>query len=568
MAARICLQTLVLIVGQPVLGRPEVVPPNQAPRPCGDDDEGCMNWAAAGECDANPLFMRQTCRKSCGVPPCPRVVLPKKEDYPMNLESMERAQLSPADQAPQPCGDDDEGCASWAANGECDVNTAFMHHRCRKSCGVAPCPRVALPKKEAWELENLEREYPDTVFTDLDGNGLAAFANRVETPVFTWFYAPWCKQCKLVRPDLEVAAKRYTDSSAPPLAFAKLDCVKDPEAKAFYGVNSYPSFKVLRGRRHKWVELIPAPRLPDGQLNRSAEVMLATAAREARGPVHWLSTEDELRTALFKQVPAGVNARDSVGLGEALAIAVLSSTTGAAAIAYANLAAGCSTKLSPLPFVATTNSSIVTAVGLERIPMDHVAIVALFSEPSGAPEEEQMVPRLATRPLLPPGADALDLKAEEAMCMWALGHRVPILIDADEDPYWSDRAGALSFNKMTAILFLSPPHAHLAGVVRAAAARFDRGTIIVMTFMASSMSISDVSNAMFKRYGVKSIFDTPRLVVLDKRIELKGANPSRQRHYKGTLTEDAIVEFIKSPDARLSPDTPPIKERSRLKDEL
>ena len=562
MAARWpCFLALVLIVGQPVLVRPA----DQAQ--CGDDDEGCANWAAAGECDANPLFMRHTCRKSCGVPPCPRVVLPKKEDYPMNLENMERAQLSPADQAPQPCGDDDEGCANWAANGECDVNTAFMHHKCRKSCGVPPCPRVALPKKEAWELENLEREYPDTVFTDLDGNGLAAFANSVEMPVFTWFYAPWCKQCKLVRPDLEVAARRYPDSSAPPLAFAKLDCVKDQEAKAFYGVNSYPSFKVLRGRRHKWVELIPAPRLPDGGLNRSAEVMLATAAREARGPVHWLSTEDELRSALFTQVPEGVSWRDSVGLGEALAIAVLSSTTGAAATAYANLAAGCSIKLSPLTFVATTDSSIVTAVGLEHIPMDHVAIVALFSEPSGAPEEEQMVPRLATRPLLPPGADALDLPAEEAMCMWALGHRVPILIDADEHPYWSDRAGALSFNKMTALLFLSPPHTHLAGVVRAAAARFDRGTIIVMTFMASSMSMDVGSNAMFKRYGVESILDTPRLVFLDKRIELKGANPSRQRLYKGTFTEDAIAEFIKAPDARLKPDEPPIKER-RLKDEL
>ena len=75
------------------------------------------------------------------------------------------------------------------------------------------------------------------------------------------------------------------------------------------------------------------------------------------------------------------------------------------------------------------------------------------------------------------------------------------------------------------------------------------------------------SNAMFKRYGVESILDTPRLVFLDKRIELKGANPSRQRLYKGTFTEDAIAEFMKAPDARLKPDEPPIKER-RLKDEL
>lgn len=33
------------------------------------------------------------------------------------------------------CKDDNEGCKSWAAGGECQRNPGFMHGACRKSCG-------------------------------------------------------------------------------------------------------------------------------------------------------------------------------------------------------------------------------------------------------------------------------------------------------------------------------------------------------------------------------------------------------------------------------------------------
>ena len=34
------------------------------------------------------------------------------------------------------CGDDDAQCATWALNGECTKNAAFMHEKCRKACGL------------------------------------------------------------------------------------------------------------------------------------------------------------------------------------------------------------------------------------------------------------------------------------------------------------------------------------------------------------------------------------------------------------------------------------------------
>ena len=32
---------------------------------CKDDDANCASWAASGECDKNPSFMKSTCRQSC-----------------------------------------------------------------------------------------------------------------------------------------------------------------------------------------------------------------------------------------------------------------------------------------------------------------------------------------------------------------------------------------------------------------------------------------------------------------------------------------------------------------------
>ena len=324
---------------------------------------------------------------------------------------------------------------------------------------------------------------------------------------------------------------------------------------------------MLRGHRHRWVEI--------GR-NRSAEVLAAAARREAAGPFEWLTTAEQLTDALYHQVAPGVERMDAVGRGEALALAVLSNASGPAATAFDSLAAGCSARLSPLPFAATTDASIVEAAGLPAIPVDHVAVVKLFVEPSGAPTAEQAVPRLSVMPLLPP-SDAEDAaegaaddmyvgmgSREDDLCQWALGHRLPLLIDFDADPYWGKRAGALAFVKLHALLFLSPPHAELAGVVRAAAARFPRGSVIVMQFMTRDFNPGE--NAMFERYGVKSVLDTPRLVFLDQRVQAgEGKTVNRQRVFPSTITEQAVVDFISQLEAE---GAPPLVEERPVKDEL
>jgi len=41
------------------------------------------------------------------------------------------------------CADDDGNCAEWAAQGECDANTDFMHTACRRSCKLCTAPASA-----------------------------------------------------------------------------------------------------------------------------------------------------------------------------------------------------------------------------------------------------------------------------------------------------------------------------------------------------------------------------------------------------------------------------------------
>jgi len=166
-------------------------------------------------------------------------------------------------------------------------------------------------------------------------------------------------------------------------------------------------------------------------------------------------------------------------------------------------------------------------------------------------------------PLLPPAdSDAPQPTSEtyEAQqCLWALGHRVPQLIDFDADPYWPKRAAGLSFFKVHLVLFLSPPHADLARAVDRAIRTFSRGDVV--GFM-HTLHDFDAPNAMFTRHGVNTVLDTPKLIVRDQRL----APDDRQIPYKGEISEEAIVAFLRSLTPPLVPEgeTPPAPAKDEL----
>jgi hypothetical protein len=85
---------------------------------CHDDDPNCPTWKAQGECEANPSFMRTSCRLSCGV--C------KASDV---LEDARCKNSSP-----------DNECEYWSTMGECTKNPGFMSTACRRSCSLCGEP--------------------------------------------------------------------------------------------------------------------------------------------------------------------------------------------------------------------------------------------------------------------------------------------------------------------------------------------------------------------------------------------------------------------------------------------
>ena len=404
-----------------------------------------------------------------------------------------------------------------------------------------------MPTDASWENEDLELALPGSKVLDVGEADLPVIASielaANNTPTVVWFYAPWCKQCKIARPGFEAAALA-SKSNGENAVYARLDCVKYPKAKKLYGVNSYPAFKVLRGERHRWIEM--------GR-TRSEETIGAAVANEMRGPFTWVDSEASLRAALFEQSNAkpGEHAMESIGQGEALALAFLPDGDDASAqalSAYTNLTSGCSVRLSPLPFVAIRDGGLLPKLGLPAIPPNHVAVIKLYTEPDAAPASQKVSPRLVSRPLVAPGAAAgegaaaaaeAEAEAEAAMCQWVLGHRLPLLLDFEEDPYWGKRAGNFGFIALHALLFLSPPHKGLASVVRKAASRFERGQLVIMTFMVDGMDLS--GNVMAGRYGVTSVLDTPKLVFLDQRLE----SENRQVKYTRPLDEANLVAFLR-----------------------
>jgi len=151
--------------------------------PCEDFHDVCCFWAASGECDRNPGWMKRTCRKSCGVCNCspdtadqcptqvnldncrwlgpfPTAPLPNGRPGPgppaTPLDNGKTRILLPVapptvvaptvpppntDARPQPvsvagCQDRQPLCRFWSSTGQCGINRVFMAVNCPVSCGL------------------------------------------------------------------------------------------------------------------------------------------------------------------------------------------------------------------------------------------------------------------------------------------------------------------------------------------------------------------------------------------------------------------------------------------------
>ena len=119
---------------------------------CTDRNMYCADWADAGECDENPLYMHHYCALSCKT--CSKQV--DCQDDNKDCRAWATASISECDKNPdymhvhcrKACGlcsnsgstahciDKSQHCQAWAQTGECSRNPAYMHESCRRACGL------------------------------------------------------------------------------------------------------------------------------------------------------------------------------------------------------------------------------------------------------------------------------------------------------------------------------------------------------------------------------------------------------------------------------------------------
>ena len=105
---------------------------------CRDLDTQCGGWAKSGQCDLNPAFMLESCRKSCG--------------------QCEQGDATADGAEGPPCVNTaaEHDCEYWSTMGECTANEGFMRTQCARSCGVCKVRERAEPSDE-----DLDDEYSD-----------------------------------------------------------------------------------------------------------------------------------------------------------------------------------------------------------------------------------------------------------------------------------------------------------------------------------------------------------------------------------------------------------------------
>ncbi|XP_035679197.1 uncharacterized protein LOC118417664 [Branchiostoma floridae] len=93
---------------------------------CTDQRDHCQGWAAEGNCNNNyQSYMRQYCPRSCGFCSGPT-------DSTVNEDAADETPMMSPERA---CGDRNQYCVSWASQGYCRTNYAYMVQSCRRACG-------------------------------------------------------------------------------------------------------------------------------------------------------------------------------------------------------------------------------------------------------------------------------------------------------------------------------------------------------------------------------------------------------------------------------------------------
>lgn len=164
--------------------------------PCMDDDYRCLEWAGMGECDANPNYMKKSCRHACvmcndgtnqfgigqrlpditeagGVERHSAIkkAIDDSIDYMKTVWKDEKFV-----RVRHKCKNQHQDCTFWAGIGECEANPQYMQTNCAPACQTCDLLDIAhrcpiLPGNECiWEAGDLNK-LMETIVDNADGKG-------------------------------------------------------------------------------------------------------------------------------------------------------------------------------------------------------------------------------------------------------------------------------------------------------------------------------------------------------------------------------------------------------------
>ncbi|KAL8586258.1 hypothetical protein ACOMHN_003773 [Nucella lapillus] len=97
--------------------------PITTPGSCRNDNPNCGPWASAGYCGTRPDYMLKHCKLSCN-------------DCSGSSTNHTTTPSTTTGTSNGNCIDHNKYCADWAANNQCNENPDYMHLNCKKSCKI------------------------------------------------------------------------------------------------------------------------------------------------------------------------------------------------------------------------------------------------------------------------------------------------------------------------------------------------------------------------------------------------------------------------------------------------
>ena len=154
-------------------------------------EAACQLWVDAGECDANPAFMAQSCARHC------EEWAEKAAATTATTACSQWAEAGECGRNPTwmltACGDACSGhaarhCTKWAADGLCATSAAFMAEHCGAACDW--CIRWAV--EEGCEERSSMRDFCDAACDLLSLLLLATMARALDASCQLWVDAGEC----------------------------------------------------------------------------------------------------------------------------------------------------------------------------------------------------------------------------------------------------------------------------------------------------------------------------------------------------------------------------------------